>query len=117
MPVEVNDGGKNHMGVIMTIPISNVLAFTLIRVIEAVRHAVAQHAVRHALSAVTRELWASWMDAELFIRAVLAVRPEVTHQRVVQRARVVTMKPLYDDVFTYDSPTSLTYVCVQSRIF
>jgi hypothetical protein len=91
----------------MTINISYVLAFTLIRVVEAVRHAVAQHAVRHALSAVTRELWASWMDAELLIRAVLAVRPEVTHQRVVQGARDVTMKPLYDDVLTYGTPISL----------
>jgi hypothetical protein len=91
----------------MTVNKPKVLAFTLIRVVKAVRHAVAHHAVRHALSAVTRELWASWMDAELLIRAVLAVRPEVTHQRVVQGARVVTMKPMYDDVLTYGSLTSL----------
>jgi hypothetical protein len=92
--------------IIMIIKITKVLAFTLICVVEAVRHAVAQHAVGHALSAVTRELWTCWMDAELLIRAVLAVRPEVTHQRVVQGARAVTMKPLYNDGFTnYGSPT------------
>jgi hypothetical protein len=95
--IKVKDGWKDMIYFFINHFMLDPLTVIFVRVVKAVSDAVTQHTVGHTLPTATRELGAGHVHAEPLIRAVLAVRPEVAHQRVVQGARAVTAERLYDN--------------------